>query len=145
MRAQVSFEYISLFTLLLIPLAVAFLYSYAAVFQATSAYKIETSLDKLAQNAEELYVQGPGAKSIVTIDLPSGINAHGSFIGNSSGGPGRYIMLNFSGSNAVRITRATVQGYWPNTTGGYVRPGILQMNLTVDNNNIVIMRPLRSG
>ncbi len=142
-KAQVSVELIAIFTLLLIPIVAGFIYAYSAMSDSMK-YKADVALDRIAVVSEKLYVEGPGASAIVYIDLPSGIDSNSSYIGNSSGGEGRYLKLNISGSESFRILDANVSGNWRNATGGSVgkvSPGFTVMNLTVSSSGCVIIVP----
>lgn len=136
-KGQVSIEYISIFALLLVPLLIAVLYAYSGI-SGSSGYEADVSLERLADSAEKLYAQGPGASSEVDIYLPGSIDANTSFIGNGTGGSGNYLSLNISGANSFRIVRATVNGSWP-VVGGKVESGFSVMNLTVNGSGVVLI------
>lgn len=139
-RAQASIELIAIFTLLLIPIIAGFIYAYSAVSDSVK-YKADVSLDRISSAAERLYVEGPGATSVVFVDLPAGIDYPSSYIGSKTGGEGKYLSLNVSGSEAFRLTDATIAGNWQNTTGNRVKPGFNAFNLTVNSSGCVVILP----
>ncbi|MFH1448461.1 MAG: hypothetical protein ABIG39_06365 [Candidatus Micrarchaeota archaeon] len=135
-KAQASIELMAIFTLLLVPIAIGFMYSYTAISDSMN-YKAAVVLDRIGAVAEKLYVEGPGASALVYVDVPSGVDHASSYIGTPSSGEGRYLSINQSGSESFRILDATVSGEWPNTTGGKVRPGFSVFNLTVNSSGTV--------
>jgi hypothetical protein len=139
-KAQASIELIAIFTLLLLPIVAGFIYAYSSISDSMS-YKADVALDRLSATAERLYVEGPGATASVVVDLPSGIDHASSYIGSPSGGEGRYLSLNVSGSEAFRILNANVSGNWQNTSSGNVRAGQNVFNLTVSSSGCVGIVP----
>ncbi len=139
-KAQASIELIAIFTLLLLPIIAGFIYAYTAISDSVK-YKADVALDRMGATAERLYVEGPGATSVLYVDLPGGIDFYSSYIGAKSGGEGRYLSLNVSGSESFRLLGATVDGNWQNTTGNTVRPGFNAFNLTVNSSGCVLIIP----
>ncbi len=137
-KAQASIELIAIFTLLLLPITAGFMYAYSAMSESVR-YTGDVSLDRMASAAEKLYVEGPGAAETVYVDLPSGIDARSSYIGSRTGGEGRYLSLNVSGSEAFRLLDACVGGSWGSTPNGKVVPGFGAYNMTVNSSGCVLV------
>lgn len=135
-KAQVSVEFLAIFTLLLLPIVAGFIYAYSSISDS-SKFKADVALDRIGAVAEQLYVEGPGASAMVFVDFPSGIDYSSSYIGTKPSGEGHYLSLNVSGSETFRFLDACVSGTWPNTMGGKVRPGFTALNLTVSSSGCV--------
>jgi len=67
----------------------------------------------LASAANQVYLQGAGARKLVMVKLPSGYDAGRSFIANNT------ISLNFEGSDLPAFTDVEVVGSLPSSPGTY--------------------------
>ncbi len=137
-KAQASIELMAIFTLLLLPIAIGFIYAYDTISDSNK-YKADVALDRMKSTAEKLYVEGPGASSLVYVDLPGSIDYNSSYVGNPSSGEGRYLSLNVSGSESFRLLDSCVGGDWPNTSGGKVKSGFVVFNMTVNSSGCVVI------
>jgi len=142
-KGQVSMEMLAVFSLLLVPIVISFLYSYSIVSDAIRSYHLQTSMDRLAQASEELYSQGKGARARLFLSLPSGLYSMNSYIGDRNGGQGHHIVLNISGDESFRVVDAEVYGTWPATPNGKIAGGIAAFDLAVNDSNVVIIQKVK--
>jgi hypothetical protein len=84
----------------------------------------QLAVDSVADVADLVYYQAPGAKQVVTVSLPSGVDWANSWIGHPTASGGLEVnlaMTTSTGGNTdvVGTTSGEVRGTWPTTSGTY--------------------------
>ncbi len=116
-KGQATVELLTLYSVLFVPLVIASVYAYSAISDAMQFNQGISTLTKLANKAEELYAQGPGATTEIYIDVPNGVDWTQSFIGTDNSCPGPYFALQVRGSSAYRVFDGRAVGWWPGHSG----------------------------
>jgi len=127
LRGQSAIEFlmiIGFILVLILPLTWVYFETSA---ENTRIIQAQIAVEKLQKTADFVYYQGPGAKNVVSVYLPEGVEWPNSYIGKpGSAAPGvwpREIMLDVyteGGSTEVwRATKGDLCGYWPLDGGNY--------------------------
>ena len=116
-KGQATIELLTLYSLLFVPLVVASFYAYSTLSDSMRANQATSTLVRLANKAEELFAQGPGATAEVYVEFPNGIDWTRSFIGTGHSCPGPYVVLDMRGSSAFRAFDGRAIGWWPEHSG----------------------------
>ncbi|MEW6295684.1 MAG: hypothetical protein AB1467_05330 [Candidatus Diapherotrites archaeon] len=116
MRGQSSIELIIIFAVSLIALLSIIALANNNIIGLNSQREKDdalTSVNELAQAVKDVYSQGPGAKKLVFIRIPNGIDPSKTLISN------RTINFNVSGSDIFASTDVDVYGSLPTEPGGH--------------------------
>lgn len=115
-KAQVSVEYLTIVSVLLIVIGVFFGYSMFTYNQSSQNYSIKTAVDSLAQAANQVHALGPGNVRIVKLTLPEGID--------SVSVTQRTIVYELQSQGGINqawaITNADLNGSLPTTSGLHI-------------------------
>lgn len=139
-RGQASTEFIILMGISFIAILVLFImtleYFYSVRAQRDYGDAL-SAVQTLAEEADNVYLQGTGAEKIVPITLPGStvFSPTVTFIGrplNSLAGKSNTISINLNGTALTATTAATVVGAFPNQSGVY------QMKITSHGNFVSI-------
>ena len=82
---------------------------------STRAQQAQITINSIASSADNLYAQGPGAKTTLNVIVPPGYSQSGSSIGNgqiifSINTPGGYM-------DVIALTKANISGSPPTSSG----------------------------
>lgn len=115
MRAQAAVEYMAMIGVLLAILLPLAAYVWKNNSSNTAVQQATITADKIANTADGLWAQGPGAKNRISVYFPPGYNATGSSLSNHT------IRINIntgSGRNdVVSTTKANITGTLPTGPG----------------------------
>lgn len=124
MRGQSATEFLMLaafLLLLIIPITYGI---FTESSESSRMMEAQLAVDSVADVADLVYYQAPGAKQVVTVSLPSGVDWANSWIGHPTASGGLEVnlaMTTSTGGNTdvVGTTSGEVRGTWPTTSGTY--------------------------
>lgn len=115
MKAQVAFEYIVMVGVIIGAVALISMYVYQQNEIATRSKQAEIAVNTIASAADNLYAQGPGAKTQINVYFPDGYDSTQSSLS------GKTIFLRIytpAGYNdIVATTKGNISGELPEGTG----------------------------
>lgn len=74
-RAQAGLEYITIIAMVLVVILAVFYYGYQDATNKSRVAQAETAIGRIAEAADLVYAQGPGAKTVARVMLPAGISS----------------------------------------------------------------------
>ena len=115
MRGQSSLEFFIMIGIVLIAVSTFASIAWQENETSTRAQQAQIAINSIASTADNLYSQGPGAKTTLNVIVPPGYSQSGSSIGNdqiifSINTPGGYM-------DVIAITKANISGSPPTSPG----------------------------
>jgi len=115
MKAQASFEYLVIVSIVIIAVGIIGTYVYQQNQLGTASKQAEIAANVIKSAADNVYAQGPGAKSTITVVFPDGYYPQQSKVANYT------IQIAVStpyGINTiVATTKGNISGSLPNGPG----------------------------
>ncbi len=115
MRGQASLEYFTMIGIVIIAVSILAGVAWQDNETSTRVQQAHIAANAIASTADNLYAQGPGARSTLNILVPSGYSRTGSSISNkqvifSINTPGGFM-------HVVALTKANITGDPPSSSG----------------------------
>jgi uncharacterized protein (UPF0333 family) len=119
MKAQVSFEYLIMIALILAAVTITYVYVNQQQQLGTSSTQAQVAADSIRNAADNLYAQGPGAKTQIRIVFPDAYISSKSSLGGTAG---NLILIKIAlpsqgETDVIAITRGNISGSLPETSG----------------------------
>ena len=119
--SQISVEYLIIFGILLISLVVIVLYFIQTVPEEIKLKQANDAVNKIVKTIDTVYSIGPGARRIIYVNFPSGVDHVNitSFPGKTGGEVS--LKLTYRGNliDIIAVTKANITGEIPPGTIGY--------------------------
>ena len=115
MKGQSSLEYFVIIGIVIIAISVVANLAWQENETSTRVHKANIAVNSIAATADNLYAQGPGAKTTLNIIVPSGYSSTTSSIGNKQ----IVFSLSTPGGNMdiIALTKANISGSPPTGPG----------------------------
>ncbi len=113
MKSQAALEYMLIVGLVLAILAPLVLYVYQQAEVSTRMQQAEVAVNAIAAAADNLYAQGPGAKSTINVFLPAGYS--GGSVSNRTVNIKVFISSTYA--DVIALSKANLTGSLPASSG----------------------------
>lgn len=119
MKSQVSLEYLIMVALILVAVGISYVFISQQQQIGTASSQAQIAANAIKTAADNLYAQGPGAKSQITVIFPDNYLPADSLLGGVSG---KTILLKISlppegKTDITAFTRGTISGSLPSNSG----------------------------
>lgn len=115
MKAQVAIEYLAIIGLVLVAISLSAAYIWQQNEITTKVQQAVIAVNTISAAADNLYAQGPGAKTTIDVFFPSGYDSSLSYVSDN------YIILKIytaaGYTDVLAITKANVTGSLPEEDG----------------------------
>lgn len=124
MRGQGATEFLLIIAFILLLILPAGYYIFGQTQEASRLLQADLAVAELAKTADYIYYQAPGAKQLVTVYLPGGVDWAGSHIGHptETGGPEINLALYTQTGGSTDVweqVQGEVRGTWPDSNGNW--------------------------
>jgi len=115
MRGQAAVEYMAMIGILLAILLPLAAYVWQSNSTSSAVQQATMTADKIAQTADSLWAQGPGAQNTINVYFPPGYNASRSSLNNTM--VRLSIRISAGNTDIVSTTKANLTGTLPSSPG----------------------------
>ncbi|MFC2174492.1 LamG-like jellyroll fold domain-containing protein [archaeon] len=124
MRGQGASEFLLLLSFILLLILPVGYYIFTNTTESSRVLEADLAVSALTKTANYVYYQSPGAKQVVTVFLPGGIEWADSYIGHPTESGGEEINLALytqtgGTTDIIGLTEGEVRGTWPDSNGNY--------------------------
>ncbi len=124
MRGQGATEFLLILGFILLLILPVGYHTFSQSSESSRIVQAQLAVSEIAKVADYVYYQAPGAKQIVTVFLPGGVEWNQSYVGHPSALGGKELNLALYTSTGdktdiLEFTQGEVRGSWPDSNGNF--------------------------